>query len=40
MGHVHIAATQVYLTMTPELLDLANTRFKRYALGEGSQVSR
>lgn len=36
MGHVHIAATQVYLTMTPELLDLANTRFKRYALGEGS----
>ncbi len=33
MGHVHIAATQVYLTMTPELLELANTRFESYALG-------
>ncbi len=34
MGHVHIAATQVYLTMTPELIELANQRFKNYALGE------
>ena len=31
LGHVHLAATQVYLTMTPELLDEANQRFERYA---------
>ena len=36
MGHVNIADTQVYLTMTPELLDLANTRFQQYALGGNS----
>ncbi len=33
LGHVHIAATQHYLTMTPELLRLASLRFERYALG-------
>jgi hypothetical protein len=31
LGHVHLAATQVYLTMTSELLDEANQRFERYA---------
>ena len=31
MGHVHLAATQVYLSMTPELLHEASTRFERYA---------
>jgi hypothetical protein len=30
-GHVHLAATQVYLSMTPELLNEANQRFERYA---------
>ena len=32
-GHVHIAATQRYLTMTPELLRQASVRFERYARG-------
>jgi len=31
LGHVHIAATQRYLTMTPELLREASKRFERYA---------
>jgi hypothetical protein len=35
LGHVHLAATQVYLTMTPELLSEASTRFQRYAEEEG-----
>ena len=35
MGHVHIAGTQVYLSMTPELLHEASTRFERYA-GRGA----
>jgi integrase/recombinase XerD len=34
LGHVHVAATQVYLTMTPELLQLASERFAQYALQE------
>jgi site-specific recombinase XerD len=34
LGHVNIAATQVYLTMTPELLHAASVRFERYALPE------
>jgi len=33
LGHAHLAATQVYLTMTPELLHEAGTRFERYARG-------
>jgi len=36
LGHDQLAATQVYLTMTPELLAHAATRFERYARGEGS----
>jgi len=37
MGHAHLADTQVYLTMTPELLQQASTRFERwyYAGQEG-----
>jgi integrase len=31
MGHAHLAATQVYLTMTPELLHEASLRFELYA---------
>lgn len=34
LGHVHIAGTQRYLTMTPELLRQASLRFERYALGD------
>jgi integrase/recombinase XerD len=34
LGHVHIRHTQVYLTMTPELLHEAGQRFERYALKE------
>jgi integrase/recombinase XerD len=32
-GHVNLAATQRYLTLTPELLNEASMRFERYALG-------
>jgi integrase/recombinase XerD len=35
MGHTHLAATQVYLTVTPELLHEASMRFERYATPEG-----
>jgi integrase/recombinase XerD len=38
LGHAYLAATQVYLTMTPELLHEAGTRFERYALGEGNHA--
>jgi integrase len=38
LGHVHIGATQRYLTMTPELLNEANRRFERYALSEAYHV--
>jgi integrase/recombinase XerD len=31
LGHASIAATQVYLTMTPELMTQAAARFERYA---------
>ncbi len=34
LGHTSIAATQVYLTMTPELLQEASVRFERYAFEE------
>ena len=33
LGHVDIAATQKYLTWTPELRQQANARFACYALG-------
>src|SRR5580658_1017015 len=35
MGHTHLAATQTYLTMTPELLHEASVRFERYATDGG-----
>lgn len=35
MGHTYLAATQVYLTMTPELLHEASLRFERYVTPEG-----
>ena len=31
LGHVHLRHTQVYLSMTPELLREASQRFERYA---------
>lgn len=31
LGHVNLAGTQIYLTMTPELLQEAGTRFEHYA---------
>jgi site-specific recombinase XerD len=34
LGHVHIAATQCYLTMTPALLQAASLRFEQYAQPE------
>jgi site-specific recombinase XerD len=37
LGHVHIASTQRYLTMTPELLREASKRFERY-VWEGSHA--
>ncbi len=38
LGHIHLASTQIYLTMTPELLNEANVRFERYARKEVSDV--
>jgi len=37
LGHVHIAATQRYLTMTPELLREASKRFEKYARVESHE---
>ena len=34
LGHVNLVATQVYLTMTPELLQEASRRFEYYAFEE------
>lgn len=34
LGHAHLADTQVYLTMTPELLQQASTYFEEYARRE------
>jgi site-specific recombinase XerD len=36
LGHVDVAATQRYLTMTPELLEQASRRFERYTQPEVS----
>ncbi|MFH1259809.1 MAG: tyrosine-type recombinase/integrase [Elusimicrobiota bacterium] len=36
LGHHQLAATSVYLTMTPTLLHQANLRFENYALKENS----
>lgn len=34
LGHARLVHTQTYLTLTPELLQQAGTRFERYAFGE------
>lgn len=34
LGHCSLSSTQVYLSMTPELLEQAGDRFERYALQE------
>jgi site-specific recombinase XerD len=34
LGHTSIACTQIYLTLTPELLHEASKRFARYVFGE------
>lgn len=34
LGHIHIAGTQKYLTLTPQLLRQASQRFERYAMGD------
>jgi integrase/recombinase XerD len=36
LGHANIVGTQVYLTLTPELLHEASKRFARYVFGEVS----
>lgn len=33
LGHVHLRATQVYLSITPQFLDEASFRFEAYAFG-------
>ncbi len=38
LGHVSLRDTQVYLTLTPELLQQAAARFERYARGEDSHA--
>src|SRR5215510_2974770 len=34
LGHVNLISTQVYLTMTPELLEAASARFAEYVFKE------
>ena len=34
LGHVNLAATKHYLTLTPDLLNEASARFERYAFGD------
>jgi site-specific recombinase XerD len=38
LGHTSLVCTQVYLSMTPELLHEASKRFERYARGEDSHA--
>lgn len=38
LGHVGLASTQHYLTLTPDLMREASMRFERYALGTGCGV--
>lgn len=37
LGHVDLAGTQKYLTLTPQLREQASARFARYALGGGHE---
>lgn len=38
LGHSHLSSTQVYLTLTPELLQQAAIRFERYARKEDNHA--
>lgn len=38
LGHARLAHTQVYLTLTPELLQQVSTRFEQYASREGDNA--
>ena len=38
LGHSHLEDTQVYLTMTPELLKQAGAYFERYARKEANHA--
>jgi integrase len=38
LGHARLTHTQVYLTLTPELLQQVSTRFERYAIEEGDNA--
>ena len=38
LGHARLAHTQVYLTMTPELLQQAGKFFERYLRGEDNHA--
>jgi site-specific recombinase XerD len=38
LGHARLTHTQVYLTLTPELLQQAGARFERYARGEDNNA--
>ena len=40
LGHTSVAGTQVYLSMTPDLLREACARFERYAAGDGDRHVR
>ena len=37
LGHARLVHTQVYLSMTPELLQQASLRFERYLNGENNE---
>ena len=37
LGHARLAHTQVYLSMTPELLQEASLRLERYLQGENDE---
>ena len=38
LGHAHLSDTQVYLTMTPEVLHQTGALFERYARGEDNHA--
>ena len=38
LGHTQLAATQIYLSMTPQLLQEASQRFETYAFPETSDA--
>jgi integrase len=38
LGHAHLRHTQVYLSMTSDLLQQAGARFEQYIRGEGNHA--